>query len=304
MGIRVTAILYALFAAVFYAINVPVSKLLLTRVPPTIMAGLLYLGAGIGVGILFLLNPKRERAARLSNQELPFTLAMIVLDIAAPVLLMAGIRMGSASNASLLGNFEIVATAVIALAIFHEAISPRLWAAILLITASTLLLSFEGAESFCFSLGSLCVLGATVCWGLENNCTRRLANKSTYEIVLLKGLSSGSGSLVIGLAAGERLLSVQDVLCTLMLGFVAYGLSIFLYVRAQRTLGAAKTSAYYAVAPFIAAFFSFVFVGEPLTTRFLLALSIMAAGTAFVVRDSLAALPAGRRQRHRRGKRP
>ena len=300
MSSRVTAILYALFAAIFYAINVPVSKLLLTRVPPTIMAGLLYLGAGIGGGILYLLNPRRDRAAKLSRRELPFTLAMIALDIAAPILLMAGIRIGSASNASLLGNFEIVATTVIALTFFREAVSPRLWTAILLITVSTILLSFEGADSFRFSLGSLCVLGATVCWGLENNCTRRLANKSTYEIVLLKGLFSGGGSLMIGLAAGEQLPPVPAALCTLMLGFVAYGLSIFLYVRAQRALCAAKTSADYAVAPFIAAFFSFVFVGEPLTLRFLLALSIMAAGTALVIRDTLAAPSAPRRQ----GKQP
>ena len=124
-----TAILYALLAAVFYAINVPISKILLKDVGPTTMAALLYLGAGIGIGILSLFNKKdREKSERLSKKDLPFVIGMIVLDIAAPIFLMLGISYGSSANASLLGNFEIVATTVIALFIFKEAVSKRLWA--------------------------------------------------------------------------------------------------------------------------------------------------------------------------------
>ena len=104
---------------------------------------------------------------------------MIVLDVAAPIFLMLGIRYGSAANASLLGIFEIVATTVVALLLFHEAVSRRLWVAVGLITLSSLLLSLDGAESFRFSYGSLFVLAATACWGLENNCTRRISGKST-----------------------------------------------------------------------------------------------------------------------------
>jgi len=285
---RVTAIVYALLAAVFYAVNVPVSKLLLERVAPTFMAALLYLGAGIGVGLMWLLNPRRERAERLTRRDLPYTVGMILLDIAAPILLMLGVSIGSSANASLLGNFEIVATTVIALLIFREAVSPRLWLAILLITVSSILLTFDGADAFRFSLGSLLVLGATLCWGLENNCTRKLSEKSTYEIVLLKGIFSGGGALVIALLTGEGAPELPDILAALLLGFVAYGLSIFLYVRAQRTLGAARTSAYYAAAPFVGAFLSFLLVGEALTLRYLAALLVMVAGTVFVVLDTLA----------------
>ena len=178
------ALVYATLAAVFYAINIPASKLLLREVGPTTMAALLYLGAGIGVGILALVNRKEAvQAASLSKQDLPYVIGMIVLDIVAPILLMLGISYGTSANASLLGNFEIVATAIIALLIFKEAVSKRLWGAIALISLSSVLLSFEGADSFKFSLGSLFVLLATTCWGLENNCTRSIASKSTYQIV-------------------------------------------------------------------------------------------------------------------------
>lgn len=187
------AIIYAFLAAVFYAINIPASKVLLRDVGPTTMAALLYLGAGIGIALLSLAGRRAGKAsAPLSRQDLPFTIGMIVLDIAAPIFLMLGIRHGTSANASLLGIFEIVAMPDIA------------------------------------SVGK-----------------------------------------------------------ALALGFVAYGLSIFLYVRAQNTLGAAKTSAYYAVAPFVGAFLSFVFLKEGLSWTYLLALAVMLAGAALVVVDTL-----------------
>ncbi len=284
---KTKAILYALLAAAFYAVNVPFSKLLLNHVGTTTMAALLYLGAGIGIGILSLFN-RQEKSAKLDRQDLPFVLGMIVLDIAAPIFLMLGISYGSSSNASLLGNFEIVATTIIALVVFQEAVSRRLWAAIALITLSSILLSFEGTDSFRFSYGSLFVLLATVCWGFENNCTRNIASKSTYEIVILKGIFSGFGSLIIAFLKREAVPQLRYIALALLLGFVAYGLSIFLYVRAQNTLGAAKTSAYYAVAPFIGVFLSFVFLRERPSGMYLIALAVMIAGTALVVADTLA----------------
>ena len=172
---HVRAILSALLAAAFYAVNVPVSKLLLRDMGPAMMAALLYLGAGLGIGLVSLFRREdRSRARPLSRQDLPFVVGMIVLDIAAPILLMTGIRAGSSSSASLLGNFEIAATAVIALFVFHEGVSKRLWAAIGLITLSSALLSFQGADSLRFSPGSLLVLLAAACWGFPTT-TRRLS---------------------------------------------------------------------------------------------------------------------------------
>lgn len=284
--VKIRAIMYALLAAVFYAINVPMSKLLLNNVEPTMMAAFLYLGAGIGISCISIMS-KKEKEDRLTRNDLPFVIGMIVLDIAAPVFLMLGLTYGTSSNASLLGNFEIVATTLIALILFKEAVSKRLWAAIGLISLSSILLSFEGSLSFKFSYGSLLVLLATVCWGLENNCTRSIASKSTYEIVTLKGIFSGLGALGIALIKHESFPQIRYILPALILGFVAYGLSIFLYIRAQSVLGAAKTSAYYAVAPFVGALLSFIILHEKLTGMYAVAFLIMAAGASLVVVDTL-----------------
>lgn len=290
------AILYALLAAVFYALNVPMSKILLEHVGTTMLAALLYLGAGIGIGLgagvaggIKRLTAKNTGIERLTKKDFPFVVGMILLDIAAPIFLMLGLHYGTSSNASLLGNFEIVATTVIALFVFKEAVSKRLWGAIALITLSSILLSFEGADSLHFSYGSLFVLLATTCWGFENNCTRKISSKNTYEIVVLKGIFSGLGSMLIAFATGEYLPEIKYIGLALLLGFVAYGLSIFLYIRAQNVLGAAQTSAYYAVAPFVGASLSFLFLREPLTGIYLVALAVMIVGTALVVADTLRA---------------
>ena len=285
---NIVAVLYALLAAVFYAINTPLSKLLLADVPAVFMAGFLYIGAGFGVGIMYLFHVKKEdKTERLTKKDLPYTVGMILLDILAPIFLMIGIGIGSASNASLLGNFEIVATTVIALLIFKEEVSGKLWTAIAFITISSIILSFEGSGSFKFSYGSLFVILATMCWGLENNCTRKISDKSTYEIVVIKGIFSGGGSFLTAIVLGERLPDVKYIIYAMILGFVSYGLSIFLYIRAQRDLGASKTSAYYAVAPFVGAFLAFVVNGEKLTWVFFVALVVMLTGTAFVIYDTM-----------------
>lgn len=282
----------ALLAAVLYALNAPFSKLLLQQVPPTAMAALLYLGAGLGVFLLRLV--RRTAAARsgtaekeqpLTRKELPYTVGMVVLDIAAPVLLMLGLRHTTAANAALLNNFEIVATSVIALVLFREAISRRLWLAIGLVTLSSLILSFEDVSSLSFSVGSLFVLLACVCWGLENNCTRMLSAKDPLQIVVIKGFGSGLGSLALAFAAGETLPGFGSVLAALLLGFVAYGLSICFYIYAQRTLGAAKTSAYYAAAPFVGAGLSLLIFWQVPTLSYLAALAVMLAGTYFATFD-------------------
>ena len=233
MDKNVIAIGYAIAAAAFYALNVPCSKMLLVHISPVFMAGLLYIGAGLGIGFLYLFHVKREsQSERLCKKDFPYTLGMVLLDIVAPILLMFGVKYGTSSNASLLGNFEIVATTLIALFIFREKVSKRLWIAILFITLSSFILSFENTDSFNFSVGSIFVLGATICWGLENNCTRKISDKSTYQIVTIKGLCSGIGSIVVSLTTGEMNFAAKFIPLALLLGFVAYGLSIFTYIRA------------------------------------------------------------------------
>ena len=284
---KITAIICAILAAVFYALNTPFSKVLLKNISPTFMAAFLYLGAGIGVGFMYLFQYKKEDSSmRLSRKDLPYTILMVVLDVIAPIFLMIGISIGSSANASLLGNFEIVATSIIALVIFKEDVSKNLWIAIVFITLSSIILSFEGQESFRFSYGSLFVILATMSWGLENNCTRKISNKSSYQIVTIKGLCSGIASLIISIIIGEKFPEIRYTLYALLLGYVAYGLSIFLYVRSQRDLGAAKTSAYYAIAPFIGTFLCFLVNGEALSASYFVGLILMIVGTVFVVIDT------------------
>lgn len=272
------AIFYAILAAALYALNAPVSKLLLVQIPSTMMAGLLYLGAGIGM-LLMEKIAKNKQEQPLTKKELPYTIAMVVLDIVAPIFLMIGLTKCSAANASLLNNFEIVATSLIALFIFHEVINKRLWLAIVFVTISSIMLSFEDMSSLEFSWGSLFVLLACICWGFENNCTRMLSSKNPAEIVIIKGFGSGCGSLLLSFIIKERYFDLGYIIVALILGFVAYGLSIYFYIYAQRDLGAAKTSTYYAISPFIGAFLSLIIFKEIPSIVFVIALIIMALGT-------------------------
>ena len=284
------ATLYAILAAALYAINVPLSKILLNYVEPIMMASFLYLGAGLGLFLYGLIQKKmgkNENKESLTKKELPYTIAMVVLDIAAPILLMLGITMTNSANVSLLNNFEIVATSIIALVIFKEVISKRLWFAIVLVTVASIVLTFEGMGSFTFNAGSLFVLGACLCWGFENNCTKMISNKSSVEIVVIKGTFSGLGSLMVALILGEMIPDIQWLLCVLVLGFVAYGLSIHFYIMAQKDLGAAKTSAYYSIAQFLGVVFSMILLNERPRIQFYVALIIMIISTYFMVKDTI-----------------
>lgn len=287
MKTRNIATFYAILAAALYAVNVPASKVLLLHVPPTMMAAFLYLGAGAGLLLYGLVTGAREREEKLTKAELPYTLGMILLDIAAPILLMLGLDRTNSANASLLNNFEIVATSLIAFFVFKEALSRRLTAAIVLVTLASITLSFEGVGSFRFHSGSLLVLAAASCWGLENNCTRMLSRKSSVQITTIKGICSGFGSLVIALASGEKLPGIQWIAAVMGLGFVAYGLSINFYIRAQKDLGAAKTSAWYSIAPFLGVAFGVLLLGERPGLRFYLGFATMTAAAVLMVKDTI-----------------
>ena len=290
MNSKSIATVYAILAAALYAINVPLSKVLLNHVDPTMMASFLYLGAGIGLflfGIVEKLIGKGGKKETLTKKELPYTIAMVILDIVAPILLMLGIARTNSANVSLLNNFEIVATSIIALVVFKEVISKKLWFAIFLVTIASIVLTFEGQGSFVFNRGSLFVLGACLCWGFENNCTKMISNKSSVEIVVIKGTFSGLGSLIVALLLGESIPAVKWLFCVLILGFVAYGLSINFYIMAQKDLGAAKTSAYYSVAPFLGVAFSMILLKERPSLQFFVALIIMIFSTILMVKDTI-----------------
>jgi drug/metabolite transporter (DMT)-like permease len=283
---RYVAIGQAILAAALFGMSAPFSKLLLYKISPLMLSALVYLGAGIGMLVVDGIKrfAKFERhEARLAKEDLSYVILMVLLDIAAPIFLMLGLNMTPSSTAALLNNFEIVATSIIALIVFKEAIGRRLWISIALITLSSIMLSFEDFSTFSFSIGSVLVLLACISWGLENNCTRKLSLKDPLQVVIVKGIGSGVGALIIAALAKEVLWNTGYILLSLLLGFFAYGLSIFFYVTAQRELGAARTSAYYAVAPFIGAGISFIVFSEQITKSFVTAAVIMITGTYFAV---------------------
>ncbi len=286
---KISPILFAVLAAALYGISAPFSKLLLVKLSPTFMAALLYLGAGLGMLIvnLFKILSKHEIIeAKITKKELPYAVVMIILDIAAPIFLMFGIKLTTSANASLLNSFEIVATSLVAMIFFKEAVGRRMWIAILFITLSSIILSIKDFSSFSFSLGSIFVILACLCWGFENNTTRVLSLKDPSQIVVIKGFGSGIGALIICLALGEFINNIMYILLALLLGFVAFGLSIFFYIKAQRNLGAARTSAYYATAPFIGVLISWIVLNEKITAVFLIALAMMLVGAYLAVSES------------------
>jgi drug/metabolite transporter (DMT)-like permease len=288
LNTKTKAILMAILAAALYGLSSPFSKLLLLKIPPALMASLLYLGAGLGMTLVYTFQTLRKvekTEAKITKHEYPYIIAMIALDIAAPILLMFGLTQSASSSVALLNNFEIVATSLIALFIFKEAIGKRMWIAITLITVSSILLSVQDFNHLTFSLGSLYVLLACVCWGLENNCTRLLSLKDPLQIVIIKGLGSGLGSLLIWFMLKEQPTEFIYILYALLLGFFAYGLSIFFYISAQRNLGASRVSAYYAAAPFIGVLISWIVLQESISLIFLVALSIMLGGAYLAISE-------------------
>ena len=281
-------IFIAILAALLYGLSAPVAKVLLTQLSPYILAALLYLGAGFGMMLLrvFRQGAKKTRSeASIPKKEWPYVVGMILLDIAAPIFLMLGLSQATAGTVALLNNFEIVVTSLLALVLFKEAVGRRMWLAIGLMTAATLVLSVGPTTEFSWTPGALWIIMASIAWGLENNCTRMLSLNDPLEIVMIKGIGSGFGALFVAFVTGNTQFALGFGLLALLLGFVAYGLSIFFYIYAQRDLGAARTSAYYAAAPFVGVLASWIFLREPLTINFAVALFMMLLGTYIAVSE-------------------
>ena len=286
MKAKSSSTIFAILAAALYALSAPVGKVLLGHAGAAMMAAFLYLGAGLGLALWGRIVPDRE-ASPITRQDIPYILGMILLDIAAPILLMLGLQRTGSANASLLNNFEIVATSLIAWLLFREKLSRRLSLAIVLVTFASIVLGYEGSESLRFGAGSALVLAAACCWGLENNCTRMLSRCSSVQITTIKGIFSGLGSLIVAFCAGESLPGFRWIPAILLLGFVAYGLSINFYIKAQKELGAAKTSAWYSIAPFLGVVFGIVLLGERPDGRFFLGLGLMVLATLLMVFDTI-----------------
>lgn len=286
---RTLAISYAILAALFYGLSAPLSKLLMVELSPYFLSSLLYFGAGTGILLVIAVWSRYDSQqvhVTFTKGDVPYILAMIGLDIIAPILLMWGLTMIPAAHVALLNNLEIVFTAVVAWFIFKEKIGHRMWIPILLILVSGVILGLEDLTSFSFSGGVMLVMGASLAWGIENNATRHLSRHNPLHVVVLKGIGSGTGALLVTLMMNQLSSHVWYIVLALLLGFVAYGMSLFFYISAQRHLGATRTSAYYSTAPFVGAIFSFLILGETLTSYFIIAFTIMVIATMLLIREN------------------
>lgn len=287
---RILPIIQAILAALLFGASAPFAKILLGEVEPVTLAGLLYLGSGLALLLLFLVRRLFVRQfhneAGLEKSDFKWLVgAVLAGGVAAPIMQLFGLRGTPGSTASLLLNFETVATTLIAALVFREHISKRAWRAILLITLASILLSLNLTGGWGISLGALGVLGACILWGVDNNFTRNISGKDPQTIVMVKGLAAGAFSLTLAMLLGNSLPGVGIILKALLLGSLSYGLSIILFIRAMRGLGAARTSALFATAPLAGIFFSFIFLSETPSIMLLVAFPLMALGMVFLLTE-------------------
>ncbi|WP_298609463.1 DMT family transporter [uncultured Thiothrix sp.] len=270
-------VIAALTAAVLFGASTPLAKFLLGEIHPWLLAGLLYLGSGLGLFIYRRVRglPKLS----LPKAELAWLLAAILAGgVLAPVLLLLGLKAMPASGASLLLNAEAVFTAVLAWVVFRENVDRRILLGMLVIVAGALLLSGSNDLSFGSIWPALAVLVACLLWGLDNNLTRKVSLNDATALTCVKGLVAGTVNLSLALFMGAQLPSTTILLSALSLGLLAYGVSLSLFIVGLRHLGTARTGAYFAVAPFFGAILSIVLLNEPITWSLILAGGLMALG--------------------------
>ncbi len=279
---KVEASTAALLSAAFYGVSIPLVKLFGDDASASWTSALLYFGAGSAMILIAL----AQRAAGkhktlggepLTRKQVPTLALMVVLNAASALALVAGIALSDASAASLLGNLEVVATGVLAWAIFREPMTKRMVCALALITIAGLLLSWSG-NGIEFSPGALLIIVACVFWGLENNCTRSLSAYNVVHVTMVKGLFTGMVSLAVAIVLHEPIV-LAGAPQLLGVGVVSYGLSIVLYIWAQRYIGAARTGNYYSIAPFIGVIASWAMFGFDASPMFFIALALSIAGS-------------------------
>ncbi|WP_269499745.1 DMT family transporter [Castellaniella sp. S9] len=275
-NLRQPGVISALLAALLFGAGTPLAKLLLESVSPWLLAGLLYLGSGIGLTLYRRLT--RAPAVRLPRCEVPWLLGAIGAGgVVGPVLLMLGLTGMPASGASLLLNAEGVFTALLAWFVFKENFDRRIAFGMVAIVAGALVLSWPGEAHFAGVWPALAVLGACLGWGIDNNLTRKVALTDATWIASIKGLVAGIVNLILAFILGASLPAWPSLAGAMVVGLLAYGVSLALFVVSLRHLGTARTGAYFSVAPFFGAVLA-IALGESVTVPLLVAGALMAVG--------------------------
>ena len=272
---RRSAIGYALASAALFGASTPLAKLLVGEIAPLLLAGLLYLGSGIGLLLWFLLRP-RERGSNLSKGDLPWLAGAIATGgVLGPVLLMSGLIRSAGSTAALLLNLEAVFTAVIAWVVFRENVDRRVFLGMAAIVAGGAILSWSGTPG---ADGSSLIAAACIAWAIDNNLTRKVSGGDPVFIAGAKGLVAGVVNVALALLYGANLPTPGLLAAAGTVGLFGYGISLVLFVIALRHLGAARTGAYFSVAPFFGAALALVLLRESPSLAFWIAAGLMGAG--------------------------
>ncbi|TAL41948.1 MAG: DMT family transporter [Salinibacterium sp.] len=275
-GLRNVGVRAALASAVLFGAGTPIAKLLLDSVAPWLLAGLLYLGSGLGLALYRLI--RRSARVRLSRADLlPLAGAILFGGIIGPVLLMVGLVGAPASGASLLLNAEAVFTVLLAWFVFRENFDARVVLGMLAIVAGAVVLAWPGAAEFNGILPALAILGACLAWAVDNNLTRKVALTDATWLAAVKGLVAGPTNLVLAFALGAQLPPLLNVGAAMLVGLAAYGVSLVLFIIALRHIGAARAGAYFSVAPFFGAVLA-VALGDPISVALVVAAALMAVG--------------------------
>jgi drug/metabolite transporter (DMT)-like permease len=280
---RVQGVTAALLAAALFGASTPFSKLLLGRIDPLLLAGLLYLGSGVGlatwIGLRTLLAKGKNPEAWLQRADLPWLGAAILAGgVIAPVLLMFGLTVTPASSASLLLNLEGVLTALLAWFVFKENFDRRIFAGMVAILLGGLLLSWRSRPEFGVPWGSLGIGGACLCWAIDNNLTRKVSAANPAHVAAIKGLVAGAVNVALALAVGASIPKVPEIAAAGVLGFLSYGVSLTCFVLGLRHIGTARTGAYFSTAPFIGAALSLIVLREQPSLLFWAAGGLMMVG--------------------------
>lgn len=279
-----TGVIYALLAAALFGASTPFAKILLGQVAPVTLAGMLYLGSGLGLFACYFARALFRRdennlPVALAAPDVPWLLGAIVAGgIAGPVLLMIGLTITPASSASLLLNMEGVLTALLAWFVFKENFDRRILLGMVLIVLAGGLLSWEQVPVLGVPWGALAIVAACLCWAIDNNLTRKVSASDALQIAGVKGLVAGAVNLAIAFALGHKLPAAPTVLSAAAIGFCGYGLSLVLFVLALRHLGTARTGAYFSAAPFVGAVISLVLLGDVPGPVFWIAAVLMGGG--------------------------
>ena len=269
----------ALASAGLFGASTPLAKVLLGSISPWLLAGLLYLGSGIGLLVLSQARGSRSHVETpLRRKDMPWLAgAVIAGGVVGPFLLMFGLSVTSAASAALLLNLEGLATMAIAWLAFREATGPRVILGAIAILAGAGVLSWRG-DGFAFEAGGLFIAGACLAWGIDNNLTRRISGSDPVQIAMIKGLVAGGVNLSLAMSLGGQMPPLPGILAAGLVGLVGYGFSLVLFVLALRNLGAARTGAYFSAAPFIGAAIGIGILAEPLTYQFAAAGLLMGLG--------------------------